>query len=557
MEMPGINDSTAPDNTRVTGHCLAVLEERADEYCPGGDLSQFESGGGERLSTRECALVLHQVAQALLYLHHDIGKYQNKLEVARAPFATSGEWHPVLHRDINLRTEQHRLMSPRRTTIKSDIWALGETFQRLCDLGPIEDAGKVSTKTSLEVCLAHLVRKCLNSHDELRPSSALIVEELDAHLYSIAPESDGMLSSVITSILTEDAKTKSRVNASKLEADLLLCARLLESGLEPVGLALQAGLQAGQDSIITETGIRGRLRVEALLRKHAPEAVHAFEVSPGDISFRPVARNPTLQIPEKLERLERKQDGTVVQTKEPKATGTSEKMKTLGKRFTLRLGARSDVLVSKRNEATPSGGSAVSLPIIRRVGSMESLETNVEAIPQLYPPPPVAQPDPPKLTKQEPPPEEKKESAEAEDRSEQLLSIKDYYSQDNIKRDDLGSVLWPYHPRAQDEFELNRGDMIKALSIWDDGWGIGIRVDLRARDWKPSWESPRSLMNQQSRHFHLSAVSRRAQRGGTVNLLQHKPMQLRDLFFLPLFGTCFSLLSESRVVTATGFVLPP
>jgi len=34
---------------------------------------------------------------------------------------------------------------------------------------------------------------------------------------------------------------------------------------------------------------------------------------------------------------------------------------------------------------------------------------------------------------------------------------------------DKVAVLWAYAPRAPDEFELDRGDMIKIVGIWDDG----------------------------------------------------------------------------------------
>lgn len=66
--------------------------------------------------------------------------------------------------------------------------------------------------------------------------------------------------------------------------------------------------------------------------------------------------------------------------------------------------------------------------------------------------------------------------------SEQLAFFRDYYSQDDIHPGDKVAVLWAYQPRAGDEFELDRGDMLKVIGIWDDGWATGVRVPERAED---------------------------------------------------------------------------
>ncbi|KAK4494126.1 hypothetical protein PRZ48_014424 [Zasmidium cellare] len=76
-------------------------------------------------------------------------------------------------------------------------------------------------------------------------------------------------------------------------------------------------------------------------------------------------------------------------------------------------------------------------------------------------------------------------SPESQGQSEQLGFFKDYYSQDEIRPGDLVSTLWAYEPRAADEFQLERGDMIKVIGIWDDGWATGVRVRQRAEDWRP------------------------------------------------------------------------
>ncbi|KAI5363315.1 Putative SH3-like domain superfamily protein [Septoria linicola] len=75
-------------------------------------------------------------------------------------------------------------------------------------------------------------------------------------------------------------------------------------------------------------------------------------------------------------------------------------------------------------------------------------------------------------------------SPESHGQSEQLNFFKDYYSQDEIRAGDLVSTLWAYEPRAGDEFQLERGDMIKVIGIWDDGWATGVRVRQRAEDWR-------------------------------------------------------------------------
>lgn len=70
----------------------------------------------------------------------------------------------------------------------------------------------------------------------------------------------------------------------------------------------------------------------------------------------------------------------------------------------------------------------------------------------------------------------------ASGQSEQLPYFRDYYSQDDIHPNDRVAVLWAYQPRAADEFELDRGDMLKIIGIWDDGWATGVRINERAED---------------------------------------------------------------------------
>ncbi|KIW06797.1 uncharacterized protein PV09_02477 [Verruconis gallopava] len=83
--------------------------------------------------------------------------------------------------------------------------------------------------------------------------------------------------------------------------------------------------------------------------------------------------------------------------------------------------------------------------------------------------------------------------------SEALSHFKDYYSQDDIRSGDAVATLWAYQPRAQDEWELERGDMIKVIGIWDDGWATGIKLNERAEDWSARNENRDSGVSNGSR----------------------------------------------------------
>ncbi|RYP00245.1 hypothetical protein DL764_006581 [Monosporascus ibericus] len=79
----------------------------------------------------------------------------------------------------------------------------------------------------------------------------------------------------------------------------------------------------------------------------------------------------------------------------------------------------------------------------------------------------------------------------ASQQSEQLPFFKDYYSQDDIHPGERVAVLWAYQPRAADEFALERGDMLKVVGIWDDGWATGIMMDERADEWEARRQAQR------------------------------------------------------------------
>ncbi|KAF7886164.1 hypothetical protein EAF00_010267 [Botryotinia globosa] len=79
----------------------------------------------------------------------------------------------------------------------------------------------------------------------------------------------------------------------------------------------------------------------------------------------------------------------------------------------------------------------------------------------------------------------------ASNQSEQLPFFKDYYSQDEIHPGDKVATLWAYQPRAGDEFSLERGDMLKVVGIWDDGWATGVMINERADEWEEKHKAQR------------------------------------------------------------------
>lgn len=82
------------------------------------------------------------------------------------------------------------------------------------------------------------------------------------------------------------------------------------------------------------------------------------------------------------------------------------------------------------------------------------------------------------------------QSPEGSQESEQMESFKDYYSSQDIHVGDLVSVLWAYQPRADDELPLERGEMLRIVGIWDDGWATAVRVEgMSAETWDPSMGS--------------------------------------------------------------------
>ncbi|KAK6077589.1 SH3 domain-containing protein [Seiridium cupressi] len=110
----------------------------------------------------------------------------------------------------------------------------------------------------------------------------------------------------------------------------------------------------------------------------------------------------------------------------------------------------------------------------------------------------------------------------ASQQSEQLPFFKDYYSQDDIHPGDRVAVLWAYQPRAADEFALDRGDMLKVVGIWDDGWATGILTDERADEWEARRQNQRD-----------SGVSNTSGRGRDIS-----PPVSGDIKAFPLVCVC-------------------
>ncbi|KAF4219593.1 hypothetical protein CNMCM8980_004368 [Aspergillus fumigatiaffinis] len=109
----------------------------------------------------------------------------------------------------------------------------------------------------------------------------------------------------------------------------------------------------------------------------------------------------------------------------------------------------------------------------------------------------------------------------ASGQSEQLSSFQDYYSPDDIRPGDKVAVLWAYQPRAGDEFALERGEMLKVIGIWDDGWATGIRVPETAEDYDARHREQRD-----------SGVSNGSQR------LAASPSPTGDIKAFPLVCVC-------------------
>ncbi|TVY47648.1 hypothetical protein LOCC1_G001786 [Lachnellula occidentalis] len=101
------------------------------------------------------------------------------------------------------------------------------------------------------------------------------------------------------------------------------------------------------------------------------------------------------------------------------------------------------------------------------------------------------------------------QGAAASQQSEQLPFFKDYYSNEEIHPGDKVATLWAYQPRAGDEFALERGDMLKVVGIWDDGWATGVLTNERAEDWdaKRNVQRDSGVSNTSGRRDESPAVS--------------------------------------------------
>ncbi len=63
-------------------------------------------------------------------------------------------------------------------------------------------------------------------------------------------------------------------------------------------------------------------------------------------------------------------------------------------------------------------------------------------------------------------------------------SFRDTYSDSIFTAGDVVATVWSYQPQTQDEFALERGDMIEIVSIWNDGWATGRFSSDRIDAWE-------------------------------------------------------------------------
>jgi hypothetical protein len=86
------------------------------------------------------------------------------------------------------------------------------------------------------------------------------------------------------------------------------------------------------------------------------------------------------------------------------------------------------------------------------------------------------------LLKERGPADTPKDLSGPPEKSEAVSEFVDYYSPEGKKiiPGSVVAVLWAYQPKARDEWELDRGDMLKVVGVWDDGWATGYKAEDRA-----------------------------------------------------------------------------
>lgn len=67
--------------------------------------------------------------------------------------------------------------------------------------------------------MTHLLLSCLSDDDELRPSSAIIVDEMDAHLTAHGSYS-GMLVTVMDNVIEWNTSTSSKGHRRRLKEEV-------------------------------------------------------------------------------------------------------------------------------------------------------------------------------------------------------------------------------------------------------------------------------------------------------------------------------------------------
>jgi hypothetical protein len=74
-----------------------------------------------------------------------------------------------------------------------------------------------------------------------------------------------------------------------------------------------------------------------------------------------------------------------------------------------------------------------------------------------------------------------------------LQHFRDHHSTEFLDADSEVSALWQYKSRETDELGLDCGDMLRILSIYDDGRAPAYRLGRRATEWSGVTTGPSSM----------------------------------------------------------------
>ncbi|OLL26121.1 hypothetical protein NEOLI_000627 [Neolecta irregularis DAH-3] len=65
------------------------------------------------------------------------------------------------------------------------------------------------------------------------------------------------------------------------------------------------------------------------------------------------------------------------------------------------------------------------------------------------------------------------------DMAESMNEYSDHYSSKIITPGSFAAALWTYEPKMADEMALERGDLVKIVAVWNDGWATGIKTSRK------------------------------------------------------------------------------